>query len=144
MKDENGEYLAKADSLWTYISMDSGAPERIPEDILTGYKIEPRLDMDYQGRKIAFPKDIKEETCRRISISEHLLDANHHVNNGKYVAMGASFLPEDVKIKDIRVGYLSQAYLGDVITPRLVKAEDGYIVSLEDKDGKPYAVMEFK
>ena len=58
--------------------------------------------------------------------------------------MGASFLPENVKIKEIRVGYLSQAFLGDVIYPRLAVTQEGHYVSLEDKDGKPYAVMEFK
>ena len=143
MKDENGEYLAKADSLWTYISMDSGAPERIPEDILTGYKIEPRLDMDYQGRKIAFPKDNKEETCRRISISEHLLDANHHVNNGKYVELAAGLVSESERSERIRVEYHRQAFFGETLFPSLLRADDRTVVKLSDEEGRPYTVVEF-
>ncbi len=138
----NGETIVKAASVWSLLSTETYLPVRTNELMHEKYVLEEPLEMGPFKRKIPVPEG--GEKMLPITIQNVHLDANHHVNNGKYVAMGASFLPEDVKIKEIRVGYLSQAFLGDVIYPRLVKTEDGYIVSLEDKDGKPYAVMEFK
>ncbi len=138
----NGETVVRASSVWSLLSTETYLPVRTNELMHERYVLEEPLPMGPFKRKIAVPEGGEKQLP--ITIQNVHLDANHHVNNGKYVAMGASFLPEDVKIKEIRVGYLSQAFLGDVIHPRLVEIEDGYIVSLEDKDGKPYAVMEFK
>lgn len=138
----NGETVVRASSVWSLLSTETYLPVRTNELMHERYVLEEPLKMGPFKRKIAVPEGGEKQLP--ITIQNVHLDANHHVNNGKYVAMGASFLPEGVKIKEIRVGYLSQAFLGDIIYPRLVEIEDGYIVSLEDKDGKPYAVMEFK
>ena len=44
MKSEDGEYLAKADSLWTYISAKDATPVRIDRDILEAYGREPKIE----------------------------------------------------------------------------------------------------
>lgn len=142
MKDQAGEYLAKADSLWTYISTETGSPERIPGDILTGYRLEPRLEMEYQGRKIAVPGNDGEK-CERIPVTEHLLDANHHVNNGKYVEVAASLVPETSAAKRIRVEYRKQAFFGESFFPRIFRANDRITVTLSDEQNNPYTVVEF-
>lgn len=144
MKDAAGRYLARADSLWTYISMESGSPERIPDDILKGYELDARLDMDYQGRKIAYPKGEDEgDRLLEIPVTEHLLDANHHVNNGKYVELASGLVPGANAAKRLRVEYRKQAFLGETIYPRSYKTEDRIIVKLADADGNPYTVVEF-
>ena len=144
MKDHSGEFLAKADSLWTYISTKTGTPERIPEDILTGYRMEPRLDMDYQGRKISYPRDDSVGTDSGIiPVTEYLLDANRHVNNGKYAELAAGLVPESYRAKRIRVEYRKQAFLGDKILPRIFRIDDRIVVKLSDTEGEPYTIVEF-
>ena len=144
MKDISGSFLAKADSMWTYISTDKGTPERIPKDILNGYRMEQRLDMDYLGRKISFPKDENEgEECRRINVTEHLLDANHHVNNGKYVELAAGLVPEASTAGRVRVEYRRQAFLGETIYPRIYRTDESTVVKLSDEGGDPYTIVEF-
>ena len=142
MKDASGEYLAKADSLWTYIAMDTGSPERIPQDIINAYGEEQRIDMDYQGRKIAYPKD-GGEAAQEILITEYLLDANHHVNNGKYVELAAGIIPEMLEVKRVRVEYRKQAFLGEIIKPWIYRLDESIVVNLADTDGSPYSVIEF-
>ncbi len=144
MKDSDGNYLAKADSLWTYISMKNAQPERIPEDILNGYALDEKLDMDYQGRKIAYPKDgegaIK---AKEIVVTEHLLDANHHVNNGKYVELVAGLIPEADSMDRLRVEYRKQAFLGETIYPEIYDMDNRKVVKLADSEGSPYTIVEY-
>lgn len=144
MKDALGNYLAKADSLWTYISAEAGMPERIPDDILNGYRMESKLDMEYQGRKISYPKDGSEgKEYSSIPITEYLLDANRHVNNGRYVELAAGLVPESWAAKRIRVEYRKQAFLGETIFPKLFRIDQRVVVKLSDKDDNPYTVVEF-
>ena len=50
-----------------------------------------------------------------------------------------------MQIRGFRAMYLAQAFLGDVMIPRVSELpEGGYVVSLESSEGAPYAIMEFK
>lgn len=144
MKDADGRFLAKADSLWTYISAETFSPERIPEDIMEKYRPEERLEMDYQGRKIAYPKS--DDTAKKgepVEVTRFLLDANHHVNNGRYVELAAEFIRAGFKPDRIRVEYRKQAFLGEVIYPVIYEMGDVTVVCLVDGEGSPYSVAEF-
>jgi len=67
------------------------------------------------------------------------------MNNAQYVHFAVMYLPADAEICELRVEYRKQAVLGDVIVPVLHHtAEDVLLVSMNDKDGKPYAVVEMK
>ena len=83
------------------------------------------------------------EKCERIPVTEHLLDANHHVNNGKYVEVAASLVPETSAAKRIRVEYRKQAFLGESFVPRIFRANDRITVTLSDEQNNPYTVVEF-
>ena len=62
----------------------------------------------------------------------------------QYICMAEDFLPEDFKVYQMRAEYKMQAKLGDIICPK-AKAETGkVIVSLDDTDGKAYAIIEFQ
>ena len=123
--------------------MGTGVPERIPQDIMDAYGLEQRIDMDYRNRKIAIPKE-GGEAVQDIHITEYLLDANHHVNNGKYVELAAGIIPEQHEVKKVRVEYRKQAFLGEVIKPRIYRMEDRIVVDLSDTEGNPYSVVEFQ
>ncbi|MBQ2100293.1 MAG: acyl-[Lachnospiraceae bacterium] len=142
MFDEAGNYLAKANSIWSLINLKTGRFEMPDDNMLKGYPVEERIPMEYAGRKISVPAG--GEMKDAITVLPHHLDANHHVNNGQYVAMAFEFLPEGAAIKQLRAEYRKQAFLGNVLIPYVVAEDTRIVVSLQDDSGKAYAVVEFE
>lgn len=141
MLDREGNYLAKANSIWSLINMETGRPVVATPEIMAGYAIEERIPMDYADRKIAVPAG--GERREAITIMPHHLDTNHHVNNGQYVLIAQEFLPEKSSVKQLRVEYKKQAFLGDRLCPYVAVQDSKYIVSLQNEEGKGYATVEF-
>lgn len=141
MLDEQGNYLAKANSLWSLLDTDTGKPAMPSSDMLAGYVPEPKLPMDYAGRKIVIPEG--GYTAEGIQVRKHHLDTNRHVNNGQYVDMALEFLPEGFVIRQMRAEYKKQAFLEDVLHPYIVQEASKCVVSLRDADGVPYVSVEF-
>lgn len=146
MKDKEGRFLARADSLWSLLNGKTFRLTNIPEDVSARYQLEEKLPMEYEGRKIVVPKD--GVYADEIVVNPHHLDTNHHVNNGQYVRMAAAYLPEGFEIRQMRVEYRKQAMLRDVLHLYVAErtSEDGeeiYTVSLQDEVGKAYANVEF-
>ena len=142
MLDQEGNYLAKANSVWSLINYKTGRFVRPDDAMMRGYPVEERIEMDYAERKIKVPEggEVKGE----IVILPHHLDANHHVNNGQYVAMALEFLPQDAKVRQMRAEYKKQAFLGETLYPYVVTTEGCMIVALQDQEGKAYATVEFE
>lgn len=141
MDTDKGERLAYANSCWTYIHSATGLPAKLTGEDTEGYELNEKLEMEYAPRKIALPRERHQEEA--FVVQKHHLDTNHHVNNCQYVRMAADFLPEDFRIRQMRAEYKQQARLDDVICPETALEEDRAIVALNDKNGKPYAVLEF-
>ena len=97
--------------------------------------------MDYAPRKIKLPEDMIAQES--FIVQKHHLDTNHHVNNCQYVCMAEDFLPENFRIYQMRAEYKMQAKLGDVICPKIKTETDKVVVSLDDMEGKAYAIVEF-
>ena len=141
MLDEEGNYLAKANSLWSLLDMTTGKPVAVNEAMYKGYGIDEKLDMDYAPRKITVPKG--GQLLEPIVVKKHHLDTNHHVNNGQYVNIAMEYLPDDFLIHQMRAEYKKQAFLDDVLYPYIVSVESGYGVSLRDEECRPYVSVEF-
>ena len=141
IRDEKGEKLAWANTLWTYVDLKTGHPTRVPKEEQEAYVLHEKLDMDYAPRKIALPEEMTKE--EPFSIQKHHLDTHHHVNNCQYIRMAADYLPAGFEIHQMRAEYKKQALLGDVFYPS-VKLEEGKVtVALSTEDGAPYAIVEF-
>jgi len=141
MDDEQGNRVAVAQTVWTLLNMEKGAPVNAPAEVIEAYKVEPKLEMEYLPRKI---KPEGEGTkLEPLTVSKHHLDANHHVNNGQYVRLAMEMIPEEISPVRLRVEYKSQARLGDEIYPVYYHSGNAYVVSLNDKEGKAYSVVEF-
>lgn len=138
MKDENGEYLAKATSIWAYLNTETMKPEKASDEDISIYGREDKLDMEYKPRKIVIPGDMK--ALDPIEVTAYHLDVNNHVNNGQYINMAASCLNGMDRPKGIRVEYRNQARLGDIIYPYT----DGHVVDLRSADGTSYCVVELE
>ena len=141
MKTMDGEYLAKANSLWSLLDLTTGKPTTPTDAMREGYMIEEKIPMDYAPRKIVIPQDgVFEE---EIVVKKHHLDTNHHVNNAQYVNIAMNFLPEQFVIGQLRAEYKMQAFLGDVFHPYVVEQDSKCVVALMNDSNKPYVVVEF-
>lgn len=142
LKDKDGNYIVKANSLWTLIDTENFKPKKAPEIIENAYILENKLDMTYNGRKVILPEDATVTTREPITIQYHHLDSNHHVNNGQYIKLAMSEIDEEFSIVRLRVDYRKQAMLGDIIYPVVYKKDNKYVVALNNTEGVPYSVME--
>ena len=143
IQDRAGGYLVRANSIWFFFDTEAGRPVRVREEDVRGYGTgEERLSMDYAPRRIVVPAEY--HTAEPVVAARHHLDTNHHVNNAQYVEIAREALPEHFKIGEIRVEYKKAAVLGDVMTPHVSRTEEGYVVSLCDKESSPHAVIWLK
>ncbi len=143
MEDEKGEMLAYANSIWVYMNLETGRPERIPEEIVERYGLTAEYPAEFGSRKVSIPAEGREEK-EGFTVKEYHLDTNHHVNNGQYIQMAQGYLPADFEVQDLRAEYKQQAFLGDRMIPVVNLSDDGYLVTLNNEKGKPYVAIEFK
>lgn len=140
MRDKEGVRIAVANSIWTLFDMERGKPAMPDQKTKDGYRISPKIEMEYLPRKIAVPEG--GEAKQSLVITKHHLDTNHHVNNGQYVHIALEYPEEDFVIRRLRAEYKKQAYLGDTFYPTVCRRDDVYTISLNDEKGQPYAVVE--
>lgn len=142
IRNDKGEIIVKANSIWTLIDLEKNKPAKMPPEMLKAYVVEPKIDMEYLDRKIGnlSGKEIKLEP---IVVKKHHIDTNHHVNNAEYVSIGMNYLDEDSGIRRLRVEYKGQARLGDEMIPYISKDENSTKVSLQNEDGQIYANILF-
>ena len=136
------EMTAKGDSLWILLDTEKMSPVKIPENLLKAYPREEKIDMVYAPRKIEVPKNT---VCKEpIIIQNYHLDCNKHVNNGQYIKIALTYLPDGFKVRQLRAEYKKQAYKGDEIFPYIYTEEGKFIVGLYDNNHQPVAIVEFK
>ncbi|MCD8014411.1 MAG: thioesterase [Lachnospiraceae bacterium] len=58
MLDENENYLAKANSVWALMNLKTERPMKVMQEVVSGYELEPKLEMEYLPRKISLPKTV--------------------------------------------------------------------------------------
>lgn len=142
MEDKNGNLLACADSLWVLMDLNKGRPKKVTKELVEGYKIGPKLEMDSVPRKIEVP--LESQMMKSFPVKKYHIDTNNHVNNGQYIQMAKEYVPEGYSIRQMRAEYKKAAVYGDDITPMVCETDNSYVVSLCEESGKPYAVVEFR
>lgn len=141
MLDEKGNYIAKANSLWSLLNTETGKPTAVPEVMTERYTRAPKLEMEYSSRKIAVPgESVQQEP---LTVKKHHLDTNHHVNNQQFLDMAMDFLPESFCIGQVRAEYKKQAFLHDVLIPWVTEEGGRTVVKLADEAGGAYMIAEF-
>ncbi len=148
LENKEGKRLAVANSVWSYINMNTKKPERITDEMLQMYGFEEKLDMDYSGKKLRPPVGVNPVVKREIAINVHNLDTNNHVNNTQYVRMASKYIPQEWEIEGkrisrIRAEYKMQALLGDVLIPSVYVDGNIVLVIFNNSEGKAYANVEF-
>lgn len=145
LKDSDDEFIVKANSMWTLVDTQTLKPSKAPEFISNAYEMEPKLDMQYNSRKVLIPEgdDVIMIEKDPIHIQVHHLDSNHHVNNGQYVKLAMSAAGDDDNISSLRIDYRKQAVLGDTIYPVVYRKGNNTVVALYDESKSPYSVSSF-
>ena len=72
------------------------------------------------------------------------IDTNEHVNNSQYIQMVMDVLPGEMEVHKLRVDYKKSAVMGDIIFPKVSRAEGRTVVELCDEAGHAYVVAELK
>lgn len=140
IRDLEGRYLVKAASIWFFFDTENQRPVKIQAEDIRGYgNSEPKLDMEYAPRRIALPREYEER--EPVLVARHHLDTNLHVNNAQYIDIARELLPEDFCVKELRAEYKKAAVLGDYMTPRVSRIQNGYVTALCDSQGGPHAVV---
>jgi acyl-ACP thioesterase len=142
MKDADGTQISCANSLWVYMNLETGRPMMPDEKEMEAYGFEPKLPMEYEGRRIR-PAAAYQE-MESFPVCRHHIDTNEHVNNGMYVQMALELLPRDRTVRQVRVAYKKSAVLGDMICPKLAEEDGRTVIELCSTDGSTYAVVELK
>ncbi len=142
LRGKDGERMAAANTLWTFLDTQTGRPMKPTEEMLGKYVLEPADEMEYLDRKIRFEGE--GETLEPVEIRKHHLDTNYHVNNAQYVSIACDLVPEAFGICRMRATYHKSAVLGDLLYPvRYLGKEDSVGIALCDANGDAYANVEF-
>jgi acyl-ACP thioesterase len=143
VQDEEGRILAETNARYIYFDLKNQIPVPVPEEEQSGFGVEePLRTFTYSPRKILLPK-VEPEEVDPITVQPMSIDTNHHVNNIAYIQMADSCLPEGARVREMRIQYSQQAYLGDVLYRKLYREEGRLAVSLEKEDGTVCAVVDF-
>jgi acyl-ACP thioesterase len=142
IEGENGDIIVKASSIWTLLDTANLRPTKPTEEVLNGYQLNEKLDMDYKPRKISFKGERVEGES--FKIRKYQIDSNRHVNNVEYVKLAMETLPIDKEIKELRVEYKKSAHYGDTLKTLIYTNETAsHQVVLEDEAGEITSVVEF-
>lgn len=139
--DAEGKPCYKTWSMGAFIDKSTGKLKRVDDDAVSTMNIEPKLDMNYKDRRIILPKEGGIEAAT-VTVMRSDIDYNKHLNNTNYVRMAMELLPEDFKVKGLRVEYKTPAKLSEVLTPVIYNSGDTIIISLKS-GGAVCANIEF-
>ena len=134
IKDENGDYLVQADSLWVLIDIQTRKPLRITEEDSSVYKPEPIFDNIKASRKIRFSSE--RTKLESFKVLKTYIDSNGHMNNANYLRAAEEFLPTNFPCHEVDIVYNKEAMEGEIITPYLYSEENGIGISFENQSGE--------
>jgi acyl-ACP thioesterase len=143
--DGQGGSCVASWSIGAFVNLETGKPEKLPDHILARVCIDPKIDMEYLGKKIALPES-PGKNLPPVKVSRNDIDFNRHMNNARYVQIAVELLPSDFVVARFRIEYKIPAKYGDLLYPVLIKGDRVYYLLLNNNDEtpKPYTVMEFK
>ena len=129
--DADGQPCYKTWSMGAFVDKSAGKLKRVDDATIALMKLEPKLEMNYKDRRIILPKAGGEgEKCDSIKVMRADIDYNQHMNNANYIRMAMELLPEDFKVKGLRVEYRVASKLGDELIPFIYRIDNGIIISL--------------
>ncbi len=147
MTSESGEALVKGASIWSLIDTQKGHPTKLTEEIIQGYELSEKIEMDYAPRKIAIKGSGEQKDA--FAVRRYQIDSNGHMNNVEYVKLAMELLSQQTRndtaqqIQQLRVEYKNPAFAGDLVVPMVYQQDNRMQIALNNTEGGVYAVVEF-
>lgn len=122
MYDKNGKCLAKADTVWVYMNVDTQRPT-IPDRNNMGWLPQDfgdRPDGNLPRKRIAMPSGgMKLGACK---INDYMLDTNGHANNVRLTELAMSLVgADDGKCNYLRAEFKRQVIPGSTVNASVKK-----------------------
>ncbi len=129
--DAEGQPCYRTWSMGAFVDKSEGKLKRVDAATIASMKLKQQLEMNYKDRRIILPKDESAgEKCVPVRVQRADIDYNRHMNNANYIRIAMELLPEDFKVKGLRVEYRVAAKLDDMLLPTIYRMDNGIIVSL--------------
>lgn len=141
IKDENGDFVVKAESIWSLIDTVQRIPIRIREEDTNKYKTETAFERIKPSRKIRFSGE--KEILKEIVVQGMDIDINGHVNNANYLRMIYDNIPKEAGYNQLEIVYNKEALEGERIVCTKYHEEDGLGISLESDSGETHTQIKF-
>ena len=123
MKDRQGNIAAYANSLWVYMDIQKGRPQRPEAEEITSYGVSEPLAMEHAPRKITLPENMTES--EPFPVRKYHIDTNEHVNNCQYIQMAKELYEGEEPIRQVRAEYKRSAVYKDSAESRQKRGQDG-------------------
>lgn len=134
IKDENGDFLVKADSIWVISDINTRKPIRITEEDSSVYETFKVFDDVSANRKINFSGE--RTKLENFKVLKTYIDTNGHMNNANYLRAAKEFLPDNFACREFDIVYNKEAMEGETIIPYIYKEEKGLGISFENENGE--------
>lgn len=140
--DEQGEVCYKSWSVGAFVDKTTGRLSKLSNELISTFNYDPKLEMNYQERKIILPK-IEAEVLGKELVKYNDIDYNRHMNNANYIRHAVEALPDNFCVKNMRVEFKRSAKQGDELTiTRIIN--DNFVYIAEYLGDKVSAVVEFE
>lgn len=137
IKDSQGNFMVKAESIWSLIDITQRMPIRIQAEDTNKYTQDIAFDSINTSRKIRF--NSPKEQIGEWLVKGFDIDTNGHVNNANYLRTIYDYIPKDLDYNQIEIVYNKEAMLGEKVLCSKYNEEGAKGFSLESEDGELHA-----
>lgn len=142
IKDMEGNFLVKAETVWVKISLDTREITRIePSDV---EKYEPQIVFDDVKVKRKIKLSSERKALTPFKVLKTYIDNNGHMNNANYIRAAEEFIDDSLKYKEVLITYNKEAMEGDMIYPFISEEENGIGICFENESGEVNSKMLFQ
>lgn len=139
IKDKEGKYVVKAETIWALIELDKRMPVRIQEEDIKMYPKDPVFDAMKVSRKVRLSGERKK--LPEFKVLRSYIDGNGHMNNASYLRAADEYLPEQKEYREVEIVYNKEALEGEMIIPYLYEEENGLGIRFESEAGELHTLI---
>src|SRR5699024_8020013 len=140
--DSNNNIIGKASTVWIFMNIKKGRPDRIPQDIYKDYDLIDEILFVYFDN---FKDDISIDRSLDFRTRRSDIDYNNHVNNVKYLDWILEVVPEEVYkdyiLREFEILYNQEVTYGDILKSQIGEGSKldnsiEFIHRVQDKSSK--------
>lgn len=142
IKDKEGNFMVKADTIWIMMDMDSRSAIKIPDSYKNIYEYAKVFDDVKAKRKLRLDSD--KNKIYDFTVKKTYIDSNGHMNNAEYLREVEEILPDDMIVSEAEIVYNNEAVLNQKILALVHSKEEGFAVSFEGENEEVFTTIRLK